>query len=606
MSMRFAYIDSQGNEVPIPSVDALALRIELGAIKADTQLYDAQADHWGPADTHEIFHTLSRDVADNAFVAPPPPMAPPPASPEPEPEPEPELVAEAPPEPETEAIVEPVAEAPADDLLSFDLVGDAPAVEPLAEASDAPPSFGSALADDLAAIPGVELPTPEPPAPPAPPADAMGFGDMDLDLAPMDGLESTPTLEESADEASFDFSTGIKLEETEPEGAAPDFGADAPMAFDGGFESGADMAGSDTAMDFAAPPGGIELESPMDFAGGSDVMDLGGDSLGGGSLELETPMSDFTPEQSSSWVDEADPGPVAPREAMDFSRPAAGSTGRESAARPEPKNRPSPPRRKRSRPFPTGLVAGVVGLIVVGGGGYFGWTALQSRGGDADVVEVVLPPVAIPDIPAELLPQMRDIADDALGLMLSEYQARSEALGITPEVNPEWLGGSYLANASSYDDIEAFWLGIERFVDEVRNTDLDVFHAKYVEQVAQTELDETQGALVTERADSGFVAARDGRFEAYSLMDDLVNASLNLHQFLVDNEELIDYDTAASGVSSDPVLEAVPATETLRDEMWALVGGITGALQDLGTLDQVTTERLFAVLFDRMRSAGVR
>src|SRR5512134_1175260 len=76
--MRFAYIDSHGNEVPIPSVDALALRIELGAIGPDTQLYDAQADHWAPASTHEIFHTLSRDSRGDGFVAPPPVAPPPP------------------------------------------------------------------------------------------------------------------------------------------------------------------------------------------------------------------------------------------------------------------------------------------------------------------------------------------------------------------------------------------------------------------------------------------------------------------------------------------------------------------------------------------------
>ncbi len=73
--MRFAYIDSQGNEVAIPSVDGLALRIELGAISEDTDLYDAQAGRWGPAHTHEIFHTLSRHPEDDGFV--PPPMAPP-------------------------------------------------------------------------------------------------------------------------------------------------------------------------------------------------------------------------------------------------------------------------------------------------------------------------------------------------------------------------------------------------------------------------------------------------------------------------------------------------------------------------------------------------
>ena len=74
--MRFAYIDSQGNEVPIPGVDALALRIELGAIGPETQLYDAQADRWGAAESHEIFHTLSREAGeDGGFVAPPPPAS---------------------------------------------------------------------------------------------------------------------------------------------------------------------------------------------------------------------------------------------------------------------------------------------------------------------------------------------------------------------------------------------------------------------------------------------------------------------------------------------------------------------------------------------------
>ena len=66
--MSFAYIDSHGNEVAIPSVDALALRIELGAIKADTQLMigDARklADGGAPAargyPTSEALHRRGR------------------------------------------------------------------------------------------------------------------------------------------------------------------------------------------------------------------------------------------------------------------------------------------------------------------------------------------------------------------------------------------------------------------------------------------------------------------------------------------------------------------------------------------------------------------
>jgi len=107
--MRFAYIDSNGNEVPIPSVDALALRIELGAITEETQLYDAQADQWGPAHTHEIYHSLARSSGtDEGFIAPPP-VAPPPAASEPDAELDMADLAPTPAEPK--AVETPPAEA---------------------------------------------------------------------------------------------------------------------------------------------------------------------------------------------------------------------------------------------------------------------------------------------------------------------------------------------------------------------------------------------------------------------------------------------------------------------------------------------------------------
>ena len=60
--MRFAYIDTRGNEVTIPSVDALRLRIELGAILDDTQFHDANTGKWAPAGEHEIYRTLKREL----------------------------------------------------------------------------------------------------------------------------------------------------------------------------------------------------------------------------------------------------------------------------------------------------------------------------------------------------------------------------------------------------------------------------------------------------------------------------------------------------------------------------------------------------------------
>lgn len=60
--MRFLYIDSHGREVPIPTVEALALRIELGAITEATRFYDAAADRWAAAGEHEIFRSLAREL----------------------------------------------------------------------------------------------------------------------------------------------------------------------------------------------------------------------------------------------------------------------------------------------------------------------------------------------------------------------------------------------------------------------------------------------------------------------------------------------------------------------------------------------------------------
>lgn len=58
--MRFSYIDSEGKEIEVDSVESLALRVELGAIAPDTRLYDAVADRWAPAKEHPVFRSLSR------------------------------------------------------------------------------------------------------------------------------------------------------------------------------------------------------------------------------------------------------------------------------------------------------------------------------------------------------------------------------------------------------------------------------------------------------------------------------------------------------------------------------------------------------------------
>jgi hypothetical protein len=582
--MRFAYIDSQGNEVSIPSVDALALRIELGAIGPDTELYDAQADRWGPAQTHEIFHTLSRDTGgDGSFVAPPPPVAPPPVAPPPvEPPP-----VELPPPP----VPRPPAGPPPhlrDEFMSLE----EPAPEPAPAAESATFDFsapmgveGSAGGQDQA--PDFTLAPSPPPAAKAPPkAPPAGEAALDFSMPSEPAPPQKPKKKEEAETpAAFDFGGGLEL--------APDpFSAPEPSS---------------------KPPA-------MDFSPGSAV--------GGSTMDLEQPMSTFTPDGPPAWMKEEGPPPkAAPAPdagAMDVGRRAAADEGAppprrraaaaaaaegEAAAEPkersQPRTRPSPPKRTRSRSY-TPLILGVVGVAVVGAGGFFGWKAFQARRSAPPPEETApaLPAVVIPSIPAELLPRMRDLGELALGDMLAELGTAEAKLAIPAEPNGDWLAGIYLADASRFRDVQAFWEGIGAFVNQVRESDTRVFHERYQARLAEAGVAADTAAILLERADSGFLATREDRFEAYALMDDLVNAALDLHEFLLANEARIDYAPAAGGMSRDPVLEAVPQTKELGEEMWDRVDRITAALDAMGTLDKVTTERLTAVLFDRIRRAS--
>lgn len=244
---------------------------------------------------------------------------------------------------------------------------------------------------------------------------------------------------------------------------------------------------------------------------------------------------------------------------------------------------------------------------MVGGVAYFAWSTFLA-GGDAEeevVPEVVaLPPVTIPDIPAEALPVMRELGEAAMVDMIDEFRRMQSEFRLQAEPREDWLAGNYLANASQFRDVQEYWEGIEAYVHRVRDVDTQVFHEQYVAELQRAGIGEERATMLLERADSGFLSTRDARFEAYALMDDLVRAALDLHRFLLLNEQEISFEPAAGGVSRDPVLEAVPSSPELKDQMWDMVDRITGALDALGTLDRVTTERLTGALFERVRQAG--
>jgi hypothetical protein len=527
--MRFAYIDSHGNEVPIPSVDALALRIELGAIGPDTQLYDAQADHWGPASTHEIFHTLSREGQTDGFVAPPPVAPPPVAPPPPAPPAAPAKAAKPKPKPKS-----------------------APAAKPAA------PDLGLTLAD----------PTPPPPKKPKPEPEPVAPLDLSLDLAPPVEPMSSPGSSAGGlggGGGTFDYGdlgSGLQLEES-PHDSQPAASFDPPMQF------GA--------------------------AGGND-------------LQLEQPMSSFSPDSPPGWMEP----PSGPDNVMSFSAaPAAEAEARpvapiaETPGRPKrtPKDRPSAPKFKPRRSLGVPIVLTVL-VLALGVGGYVGWPLLQARLAQPD--PDIPPPRVMPSLPEALMPRMRQLAEGAIATAIADVEANTRVDGAPTEMDQRWLGGNYLANASQFASVETFWSSIGTFMDGVHAADWQRYHEELVESAQAAGLAADTAAMIVERADSGYSFATDTRAEVYATMDGVVDAALALHQFLLANEANIEYRPASSS-TADPILEAVPSTPAIGDQMLELVDGVTEALGDaMGSLDRVTRDRLVTALTGRLQQVGIQ
>lgn len=550
--MRFAYIDSQGNEVTIPSVDALALRIELGAIVPETDLYDAQADRWGPAHSHEIYHTLARDVGGEDFLVPGAPTTP-----------------------------EPPAEAP-------------PPKPPTPPA--AAPSFGESFGLTLAPSEQDDAAAEEDDPSETGPGDLH----LDLDFASSETAKDEPDEALKDDEAGgFDFGSSVPdaptgpgpadmdddaLELEEPLGFAPDDGGDADLGFSGGLDLEAPMS----AFDPNSPPAWMEQDGPAGFDA------------------VEGPVLDFSPEPdetgggAAGWGGDASSTPTPEPAPEPISKP-------EREARRDPVATPpaAPPRRVVRRPIRRRRSAKplvfLVLAAVVGAGGWYGWQAWANRPAPAQA----RPAVVIPDIPAELEAPMRGLAEGALAAMYGELEGRAFGPDDPEAPSEEWLAGIYLGNASNFDQVRDFWSGIAAFADRLRAEEVQAFHAAYVELAEADDFEGETLAMLVARADSGFLATRDARLTIYGRLTTLADAALVLHDFLLTHEPDIVY-TPARTFAGNPIEEAVPATDQIGDEMWDRVEDITNALDALGTLDRVTRERLSTVLLRRVRDIGIQ
>jgi hypothetical protein len=320
-------------------------------------------------------------------------------------------------------------------------------------------------------------------------------------------------------------------------------------------------------------------------------------------------MSAFTPDSPPGWMEqEAPPG----SDVMGFSTVPASAEARSAPAAPiadaperpkrAAKDRPSTPKFRGQRSL-AGPIVMIVLLLAAGVGGYVGWPLLQAR--LAQEEDPVVPVSVMPALPPELVPRMRELAEGAVAAAIAEVDANTRTDGAPTEPDQRWLGGNYLANASQFGSIEAFWSSMGAFMDGVRAGDWGLYHDKMVESVQSAGLSAEESAQIVERADSGFSFATSTRTEVYATLDGVVDAALALHQFLVANEANIEYRPASTS-TADPILEAVPSSTAIGDRMLELVDGVTGGLSDLGSLDRVTRERLVTALTGRIQQVGIQ
>jgi hypothetical protein len=238
-------------------------------------------------------------------------------------------------------------------------------------------------------------------------------------------------------------------------------------------------------------------------------------------------------------------------------------------------------------------------------GGWFGWQAFLAGGSSADGNgDEAGSQVVIPHLAPALVPVMSAAADSAWADAVDSLLALGADL--PPEPNPDWLAGIYLANAGDYPDVATYWEEVGGYLERIRARDDTLFARMLEARIPSDSLGPRETEAVEARALAGFEASAPERRRLYDRMDDLITTAASLHDFLVVNQDQITYDAGTAGVSRDPVRQATPATPELGEELWDRVADIPRALDSLGTLDRVSTERLLEVFFARLEEAGVR
>jgi hypothetical protein len=299
-------------------------------------------------------------------------------------------------------------------------------------------------------------------------------------------------------------------------------------------------------------------------------------------------------DQSTEWTqaEVVDDPPTAAPAPEEFPEPEPASS-KPVPARPAPSpvtmrvNASGGKARRRGRAVLAGTVVTMAAALVAGQN-ILGREDSSAAAADP-LVDTGPPPAANPELEARI--------QEAEGSAFRDMMLAMDSLRTVYDVSGgprEWLTGRYLASASDYPDVEAYWRRYRDYVAELSARDEEMFRFGFVRRLETSGLEGAVLSMRLARSTEEFRASGGSRDSVYAAMDGMARAALNLHALLVDSEGDIVYTPVRPGVvTRDPVLEAVPNNAELRNRIWedldrlfgymdVVRGGVPGSGDQLG------------------------
>ena len=223
--------------------------------------------------------------------------------------------------------------------------------------------------------------------------------------------------------------------------------------------------------------------------------------------------------------------------------------------------------------------------------------AAQSILGREDASAAATEPLVDTGPPPAANPELEARIQEAEGSAFRDMMLAMDSLRTVYDVASgprDWLTGRYLASASEYDDVEAYWQRYRDYVAELSARDEEMFRFGFVRRLEKSGLEGAVLSMRLARSTEEFRASGSARDSVYAAMDGMARAALNLHTLLVGSEDDIVYTPVRPGVvTRDPVLEAVPNNAELRTQIWTdldrlfaymdvVRGGVPGSGDQLG------------------------